>query len=92
MSSRAVHVEFDAPAKISLFAKLSRLGIEIGVPRIERFLLRGEIALEIGLTFGDDAPTTGILIKKDSRNLYAVTIAENDFVRGQEQVSFLPKF
>jgi hypothetical protein len=74
-----------------LFAKLSRLGIEIGVPRIERFLLRGEIALETGLTFGNDAPTTGIFIEKDSRYFCAVMIAENGSVRGHEHVSFLPK-
>jgi hypothetical protein len=60
--------------------------MEIGVPCIERFLLRGEIALETRLTFGNDAPTTGIFVEKDSRYLSALTIAENGFVRGHEHV------
>jgi hypothetical protein len=62
--------------------------MEIGVPCIERFLLGSEIALEVRLTLGNDAPTTGIFVEKDSRYFCAVTIAENDFVRGHEQVLF----
>jgi hypothetical protein len=65
--------------------------MEIGVPCIERFLLRCEIALETGFTLGNDAPTTGIFVEKDSRYLFTVTIAQNDFVRGHEHVFFLPK-
>jgi hypothetical protein len=38
--------------------------MEIDVPHIERFFLSREIALEIGLTFGNDAPTTRIFVKK----------------------------
>jgi hypothetical protein len=68
--------------KCWLLAKFSRLGVEIGVPCIERFFLGCEIALETGLTFGNDAPTTGIFVEKDGRYLCAMTIAENDFVRG----------
>jgi hypothetical protein len=72
-----------------LLAKFSSLRVEIGVPCIERFFLGREIALEIRLTFGNNAPTTGIFVKKDSRYLCAVTIAENDFVRGHEHEPFL---
>src|ERR1700751_3845595 len=73
-----------------LLAKFSRLCVEIGVPCIERFFLSSKIALEIRLTFGNDAPTAGIFVEKDSRYLCAVTIAENGFVRGHEHVLFLP--
>jgi hypothetical protein len=72
-----------------LLAKFARFGVEIGVPRIERLLLRSEIALEMGLSLGNDAPTTGIFVKKDSRYLCTVTIAKNDFVRGHEHVAFM---
>jgi hypothetical protein len=66
--------------------------MEIDVPHIERFLLGSEIALEIRLTFGNDAPTTRIFVKKDSRYLCTVTIAENDFVYGHNQwPSLLPR-
>jgi hypothetical protein len=56
--------------------------MEIRMPHIERSLLSREIALKSGLTFGNDAPTTGIFVKKDSRYLRAMTIAEDDFVCG----------
>ncbi|MGA8305302.1 MAG: hypothetical protein WB723_06470 [Candidatus Acidiferrales bacterium] len=56
--------------------------MEIRMPRIERFLLGSEVALKLRLTFGNDAPTTGIFVEKDSRYLCAMTIAENDFVCG----------
>jgi hypothetical protein len=46
----------------ALFAELSCPRMEIDVPHIERFLLGSEIALEIRLTFGNDAPTTGIFV------------------------------
>jgi hypothetical protein len=59
------------------------------MPCIERFFLSRKIALELGLTFGNDAPTTRIFVKKDSRYLYTVTIAKNDFVHGHEHVPFL---
>ena len=91
MSSRAVQVEFDAAGKFLHLRSFPGLCVEIGVPRIERFFLGCEIALKLGLTFGNDAPTTGILVQKDSRYFVAVTIAENDFVRGHEHVFFLPK-
>jgi hypothetical protein len=74
--------------RISLFAKFSCLGVEIGVPCIERLILRCEIALEFWFTFGNDAPATRIFVKKDSRYLCAVTIAQNGF-RGHQRVSFL---
>jgi hypothetical protein len=84
-------VEFDAPSKISLSAKFSRLGMEIGVPCIERLFLGREVALELRLTFGNDAPTMGIFIERYCRYLCTVPIAQNSFVRGHEHVSFLPK-
>jgi len=65
--------------------------VEIHVACIERFFLGREIAPELRLAFGNDAPTTGIFVEKDSRYLCASTIAENGFVRGHEYVSFLPK-
>lgn len=65
-----------------LFAKFSCRCVEIGVPCIERFFLGSEIALEIRLTFGNDAPTMGIFIERYCRYLYTVTIAQNGFVRG----------
>ena len=49
---------------------------------IERFLLGSEAPLKLGLTFGNDAPTTGIFVEKDSCYLRAVTIAEDDCVWG----------
>ena len=60
--------------------------MEIGVPRIERFFLGSEIALEIRLTFGNDAPTMGIFIERYCCYFCTVTIAENDFACGQERV------
>ena len=51
------------------------------MPCIERFLLRSKIAFKFWLTFGDDAPTTGLFVKKDSRYFRAMTIAENDFIQ-----------
>ena len=65
-----------------LFAKFSCRCVEIGVPCIERFFLGSEIALEIRLTFGNDAPTMGIFIERYCRYLCTVTIAQNGFVRG----------
>ena len=63
------------------------------MPCIEGFFLSREIALEIGLTFGNDAPTKRIFVKKDSRYFCSVTIAENGFVRGHERVPLcLPEF
>jgi hypothetical protein len=85
-------VEFDAASKISLSAKFSRLGMEIGVPCIERLFLGREVALELRLTFGNDAPTMGIFIERYCRYLCSVTIVQNGFVRGHGRVPFLPKF
>jgi hypothetical protein len=82
MSSPCGACGIDAAAEFPLFAKFSRFGVEIGVPCIERFFLGCEIALETGLTLGNDAPTTGIFVEKDSRYLRAMTIAEDDFVCG----------
>ena len=76
----------------ALFAQLSCPSMEIRVPFIEGFLLRHEIALEIRLTFGNDAPTVGIFIERYCRYFFAMTIAQNGFVRGHEHVPFLPKF
>jgi hypothetical protein len=59
--------------------------MEIRVPHIERFLLSWEIPLEFGLSFGNDAPTPRIFVKKDSRYLCTVTITENDFACGHRQ-------
>jgi hypothetical protein len=56
--------------------------MEIRVPHIERFFLSWEIALKSGLTFRNDAPTTRLFVKQNSRYLYAATIAENDFACG----------
>lgn len=69
----------------ALFAELSCPSMEIRVPHIERFFLSREIALKSGLTFGNDAPTTGIVVEKDSRYLCAMTIAEDDFAFGHRQ-------
>ena len=66
--------------------------MEIRVPYIECFFLSRKIALEFWFTFGNDAPATRIFVKKDSRYLCAMTIAQNGFVRGHEQVTFLRKF
>jgi hypothetical protein len=66
--------------------------MEIDVPYIERFFLSRKIAFEFGLTLGNDAPTTRIFVKKDSRDLCTVTIAKNDFVYGHNQwPSLLPR-
>jgi hypothetical protein len=66
--------------------------VEIGVPCIERFFLGSEITLESRLALGNDAPTTGIFVEKDSRYLCAVTIAENDgLLHGHGPMPFLPK-
>ena len=75
--------------QVQYFAKLSCPRMEIDVPYIERFFLSRKIAFEFGLTLGNDAPTTRIFVKKDSRDLCTVTIAENDFVLGHEHVRFL---
>ena len=40
----------------------------------------GKSRFKLGLTFGNDAPTMRIFVKKDGRYLRAMTIAENDFV------------
>jgi hypothetical protein len=66
--------------------------MEIGVPCIERLFLGREVALELRLTFGNDAPTMGIFIERYCRYLCAMTIAENDFVHRHDQLSFFPKF
>jgi hypothetical protein len=70
---------------LALFAELSCPSMEIRMPHIERFLLGSEVPLKLGLTFGNDAPTTRIFVKKDSRYLYTLTIAESDFACGHRQ-------
>jgi hypothetical protein len=61
--------------------------MEIRMPRIERFFLGREVALKLGLTFGNNAPATRFLDQKDSRYLRATTIAENDCIYRHHQSS-----
>ena len=75
-------------SKSPVLPTFSRLSVEIGMPRIEGFFLSREIALETGLGFGNDAPTTGIFVKEDSRYLCPLTIAKDDFVRRHKHLPF----
>ena len=91
MSSRAVHVEFDAAAKFRYLRSFPVSALKLAC-HVSNASLRCEIALEFCFTFGNDAPATRIFVKKDGRYLCAMTIAENGFVRGHEHVSLSAKF